>query len=81
MKLTNISSKVVSIGNETVMPDETISITDVTPGIKALEKVGVIKLSKAEEKKAKDSKKAVEGKNEVKVPDGDALADTKTPEK
>ena len=44
MKVVNISSKVVTIGSVAVMPDDFVEVSQATPAILALKRVGTVNI-------------------------------------
>ena len=44
MKVVNISSKVVTIGSDAVMPDDFVEVSQATPAILALKRVGTVNI-------------------------------------
>lgn len=53
MKLVNISSKVISVGNTILLPDKSTNVYELTPGIKALVEAGHLVVDNSDEEAAK----------------------------
>ena len=62
MKLVNISSKVISVGNTILLPDKSTNVYELTPGIKALVDAGHLIVDNSDEEAAKKAAEEAEKK-------------------